>query len=81
MARKFMVKFDTVRCKSCELCVSVCPKKILALMEDEMNAKGFHPAGILDQDACIGCANCATICPDSVISVYALESGSEGRIS
>ena len=81
MSRRFIVRFDTMRCKSCEFCVSVCPKKILTIMNDEVNAKGFHPAGIADPDACIGCANCATICPDSVISVYALENDSEGRES
>lgn len=74
---KYLVKINTAICKSCELCISVCPKKILALSKTAINAKGYHPAEIVDQEACIGCANCATICPDSVISVYALESEKE----
>ncbi|AOH43453.1 2-oxoacid:acceptor oxidoreductase [Anaerolineaceae bacterium oral taxon 439] len=70
---KYLVKFDKDRCKSCDLCVSVCPKKILRIDPDQMNLKGFHPADIFDQGACIGCAQCAMICPDSVISVYRID--------
>ena len=51
---KYLVKFDKDRCKSCYLCVSVCPKKILRIDPDQMNLKGFHPADIFDQGACIG---------------------------
>lgn len=57
------------RCKSCGLCLSVCPKKILKLDESFINEKGFHPAMVTDQESCIGCAMCATICPDIVITV------------
>lgn len=63
------VTFREERCKGCELCVSVCPKKIIRLSEDRLNAKGFRPAEITDQEKCIGCAFCATICPDVVIEV------------
>ena len=60
------VIFNEERCKSCELCVSVCPKKILRISDDKMNEKGYKPAEIFEQDKCIGCAFCATICPDAV---------------
>ena len=63
------VKFDRDRCKGCELCVSVCPKKILAL-GTEPNVKGYCPAQCIDESRCIGCASCARICPDSIITVY-----------
>ena len=63
------VTFNEDACKGCGLCVSACPKKIVALREDKINAKGFHPAGVVDMDACIGCAFCATMCPDVVITV------------
>ena len=46
-------------CKGCELCVAACPKGLLALCKDKMNAKGYHPAGIEEMDKCIGCAFCA----------------------
>ena len=70
MAAKGIVKFREDRCKGCELCISVCPKKILAIRMDVVNKQGYHPAGIVDTDACVGCATCALMCPDGVINVY-----------
>ena len=61
--------FDRDRCKGCELCVSVCPKGILALDTAATNVKGYHPAAVTDVSLCIACASCAKICPDSVITV------------
>lgn len=69
------VTFREERCKGCGLCVSVCPKHILAINERITNEKGYHPSGIVDQEKCIACANCAKICPDSVITVEKLEEG------
>ena len=63
------VTFNEELCKGCGLCESVCPKKIVALQQDKLNLKGFHPAGVADMDACIACAFCATMCPDCVITV------------
>ncbi len=63
------VTFNEALCKGCGLCVSVCPKKIIALQEDKLNAKGCHPAGVENMEACIACAFCATMCPDCVITV------------
>ena len=60
------VIFDEDRCKGCELCKSVCPKKIIAMAKDK---KGFHPAEVTEPEKCIGCAFCATMCPDTVIEV------------
>lgn len=67
---KGLVKFNEERCKGCELCVSVCPVKILKLHETNINSKGYRPACVIDAEKCIGCANCALICPDGAISVY-----------
>lgn len=69
---KAMVLFEKDLCKGCELCVSVCPKKIIKIDEKSINNKGYQPAYIDDMDECIGCANCAMICPDSVITVQKL---------
>ncbi len=57
------------RCKGCELCISVCPKKILKISDEQLNAKGYHFCEVTDDSACISCAMCATICPDVVIKV------------
>jgi len=64
-----MVSFDELRCKGCGLCVGACPKHILALSKDRMNAKGFHPACVTDLSECIACAFCAIMCPDAAIRV------------
>ncbi len=66
---KGKVAFKEDLCKGCGLCVSVCPTKIIFLDESKINAKGYHPATVVDMDKCIGCANCATMCPDVVITV------------
>lgn len=55
-------------CKGCSLCVTACPKHIIAL-SDAINAKGYNYAVLTDEAACIGCASCARMCPDCVITV------------
>ncbi len=56
-------------CKGCGLCVSVCPKKLLALDLKRLNPKGYNPAVVDDMEKCIGCAMCGIICPESAITV------------
>jgi len=56
-------------CQGCELCISVCPKKLIKISKTKVNAKGYHPADIEDVDACVSCAACATICPDIAITI------------
>lgn len=63
------LSFLTDKCKGCGLCVDVCPKKVLALSNDKINAKGHHPVEAVNPDACIGCTFCATMCPDCIITV------------
>lgn len=63
------VTFNEELCKGCGLCVKACPKGIIALKKDKINAKGYHPAEVVDSEKCIGCAFCATMCPDTVITV------------
>ncbi|MBQ8276218.1 MAG: 4Fe-4S binding protein [Clostridia bacterium] len=63
------VSFQVDLCKGCGLCTLVCPKKILELSPDTLNAKGYHPAVVTDMAKCIACAMCASMCPDTVIRV------------
>ena len=63
------VTFNKQLCKGCGLCVDACPKKILALNKDEINAKGYHPATMTYQEKCIACAMCSMMCTDVVIKI------------
>ena len=56
-------------CKGCELCVTVCPTKILKLDTTRVNIRGYYPAIVYNLSECSGCGSCAKICPDSVITV------------
>ncbi len=67
------VTFNENECKGCELCVQVCPVKIIRLDFTKTNETGYHPAGIDEMEKCIACANCAITCPDSVITVERVE--------
>ncbi len=63
------VTIDKNVCKGCELCAVVCPKHILALSKDKLNAKGYHPMEVVEPEKCTGCASCAIMCPDCAIVV------------
>ena len=39
---KMQVRFE--RCKGCGLCVTVCPKQIVALQKEHRNEKGYFTA-------------------------------------
>ena len=63
------VTISELVCKGCGLCVRACPKGVLALSKTKLNAKGYHPAEVVDQAACIGCASCARTCPAVAIRI------------
>lgn len=69
---RYVVQVNPERCKGCELCRAVCPKKLITVSE-QVNAKGYCPATVQRQEECIGCISCALICPDGAISIYAEE--------
>lgn len=66
---------DSVLCKGCYLCVSVCPSNLIRTA-DKLNEKGYYPAEFTETDynkedrKCTGCCTCAIICPDLAIEVY-----------
>ncbi len=60
---------DRERCKGCELCITVCPKGILAI-DETINSYGFTPVILRNSGQCNACAQCAEICPDIAIEVF-----------
>lgn len=68
MAIKGAIVVDIERCKGCGVCVSLCPKQVIALSTN-VNGKGYNYAEQVKDD-CIGCASCGMVCPDGVITVY-----------
>lgn len=67
--KKMSVDFEV--CKGCALCTTVCPKKIVEISRDRLNAKGYYTAVCIDQGTCIACAACAVMCPDCAITIRA----------
>jgi 2-oxoglutarate ferredoxin oxidoreductase subunit delta len=63
------IEVDAELCKCCELCLAVCPSKILE-MSEKLNTKGYHFAQQTDENKCTGCKLCAIMCPDAAISVF-----------
>ena len=71
--KKYHVRIDREHCKGCELCVTVCPRSVLAISV-AMNSRGQHVAETVAIDACIGCVQCADMCPDAAIEIDVEES-------
>ena len=61
------VTIDVETCKGCELCVPVCPPRVL-VMSEERNGMGYPYPVLLE--GCTGCELCAKICPDFCFEVY-----------
>jgi len=70
MSKNFTVAVNSSWCKGCNLCVQICPKKVLELNE-RLNA---FPAR---ENDCIGCRQCENICPDLAITILEKEKGDE----
>lgn len=64
------IVIDHERCKGCALCVESCPKNIISLSGNKVNAHGYPYAVAADMELCIGCASCGIVCPDACITVY-----------
>ena len=67
---KGAIVVDADYCKGCEVCVGSCPQHVIGMTENDVNAKGYHYAYMVNPDDCTGCANCGIVCPDAAITVY-----------
>jgi 2-oxoglutarate ferredoxin oxidoreductase subunit delta len=59
---------NTDRCKACDICVSMCPAGVLAMVAAPSSVLGSM-IEVVDAQACIGCKDCELHCPDFAIYV------------
>lgn len=67
---KGRIHIDEAACKGCTLCVTACPPAIITMAGTVLNARGYHPAQLLNAQHCTGCGLCAVMCPEACITVY-----------
>jgi len=60
MPLKGTIIVDENLCKACELCIEACPQHVIALDDEKITPRGFHPA-YLAEDGCTGCGICALV--------------------
>ena len=69
MPLKGRIVVSEVYCKGCELCVADCPQHVMALDQERITPKGYHPAELI-AEGCTGCGLCAIVCPEAAITVF-----------
>lgn len=60
--KKFRIDIFRGWCKSCGICVALCPRKCLETRDDGSPV-------VIAEEKCTGCGWCETHCPDFAISV------------
>jgi ferredoxin len=61
MSADFLPKIDIARCIGCELCVRICPHKVLALVDNLPK--------IVNPEVCDYTGACQEVCPSGAISL------------
>ena len=62
------IVIDSTKCKSCYLCVDVCPKNLIK-KSNTIGKTGNYIVEFDDNNGeCIGCTQCAIVCPDIAIT-------------
>lgn len=65
----FIPVLDTLACKGCGKCVTVCPVESLALVSANDPRRPRRRIARLDPETCLGCGLCARNCPDRNIQL------------
>lgn len=65
------VSVDGKRCKSCGICLSLCPHRVFCPVEGGGVKVGWP-------ERCTGCMQCENLCPDFAITVCAATEGRKG---
>jgi 2-oxoglutarate ferredoxin oxidoreductase subunit delta len=63
------ITINKEKCKGCLLCISFCPKGLIA-KSVKLNNRGLNFVEFRESGECLGCLKCALICPDCCIEVY-----------
>lgn len=62
------VYVDKELCKSCKICISLCPKGVFE-MTNQVNKKGYNYVAAVHEEDCIACSQCQNRCPDFAIYI------------
>ena len=68
---KYRVLISQEWCKGCGICISFCPKNILAAEGLDQKVK------VTDESLCINCTMCEVHCPDFAIQIVPSEANNE----
>lgn len=72
LAGKFRVTLARDMCKACGFCINICPTNVFAWSK-QVNAMGWFPVEIVDENECVGCMLCFQVCPDFCLNVVPRE--------
>ncbi len=61
------IKINQDKCKSCYLCIDVCPHKLIKKSNNTGSTGELTVEFSDNENKCIGCAQCAIVCPEIAI--------------
>ena len=67
-----VITVDKNCCKGCNICYSICPKKLFVPAKIR-NSYGTNLPEAVNQQDCILCGMCERLCPDGAINVTKTE--------
>ena len=62
------VNVEKELCKSCRICISVCPKNVFEITT-HTNKKGYNYVAAMRPEDCIACKRCEISCPDLALYI------------